>query len=47
MKKKERQMMIDKIGEYYQSIHREKTPRYDTYSNGELQACIRLFGIKI
>jgi hypothetical protein len=47
MKKKERQMMIDKIKEYYESIHREKTPRYENYSSTELMACIRLFGLKI
>jgi hypothetical protein len=42
---KERDLLIQALQKYYNSIGRTVTPQYQTYSILELKKCIRLFKI--
>jgi hypothetical protein len=43
--KKEREILIELIKEYYQSIGRKNTPPYQDYSLQELKGCCHIFKI--
>jgi len=39
--------LLQLIKEYYESINRNTTPKYENYSLQELKQCIRLFNISL
>jgi len=42
---KEKDILIQKIKDYYKSINRNQTPPFETYSLSELRKCVLLFKI--